>query len=203
MLDLTFGQTYGSYDSIPANNLPSMQKGLGSIIICIRHTQCVNELTFDLVVGQGTCPQQIRDTIRFRVDINQPLQAQADVIINNINQLLPMLAINWTTVLNTTSFTLTGLMTGIVNISGSAYGDYNTTVSMTYANPVALSNTQLVPGTPFLVNLSTYPTTPFPVVTSQTGVNSVSSGPVPAVTIGCGTPPAPPPRPCRATCGST
>lgn len=197
MLDLTFGQTYGSYDSVPAQVLPAVQQGLGNIVVCIKNSQCVNELTFDLVVGQGTCPTTVRDTIRFRVDIAQPLQPQADIIINNINQMLPMLSISWTSVLNTTSFTLTGFIAGNTALSGSVYGDYNTTVTLTYANPVLLNNRALIPGTPFLINVSDYPANVRPPVTSSTGINTVSSGAVGQGSIACPTPaPGTPAAPC-------
>ena len=177
MLNLTFGQTVGSYDAVSVANLPSTQQGLGVIKVCLGVGNCLNELFFDLVIGYNSCPKIINKSLSYRLSATQPLQAQADRITAEISSLIPELAISWTSILSTTAFTLTGNVTGTVPVSGSVYGNATSSINFSYANPAALSTTNLVPGTPYLLNLATYP-----VVTPATnilGVNNITSGSVP------------------------
>jgi hypothetical protein len=190
MLNLTFGQTIGNYDAISAANLPTTQKGLGVITVCLRVGNCLNELYIDLVIGYTSCPKLINTKLSYRLSATQPLQAQADNITREISSLIPDVAIAWTSVLTATQFTLTGTVTGSVPISGSVYGNSVSTINFTYANPVALTTQNLVPGTPYLLNVGTYPT-PTP-ATNILGINQVSSGIV-AGGLACapGAPPTP------------
>jgi hypothetical protein len=193
MLNLTFGQTVGSYDSVSAAQLPSTQKGLGVISICLRVSTCPNELYLDLVIGYNSCPKLINTKLVYRLSATQPLQAQADAITREISSLIPDVAISWTSVLTAAQFTLTGYVTGSVPISGSVYGNSVSTINFTYANPVALNTQQLVPGTPYLLNVGTYPTPTTP--TNILGANQVSSG---VVAGGLVCPPGAPPTPTTA-----
>lgn len=188
MLNLTFGQTVGNYTAVSAAQLPATQKGLGVITICLKVGNCLNEIYLDLVIGFNSCPKLINTKLSYRLSATQPLQAQADNITREISSLIPDVAITWTSVLTAATFTLTGYVTGTVPISGSVYGNSVSTINFTYANPVALNTTALTPGTPYLLNVGTYPTVTPP--TNILGTNQIGSGVV-AGGLACapGTPP--------------
>ncbi|MGL6131553.1 MAG: hypothetical protein ACRCZ9_08085 [Fusobacteriaceae bacterium] len=185
MYNIALGQTVGTYSSILLDALPQANKGAGSVIICLRFTNCPNEIFFDLTIGNGTCPRVVSGSIRQSVDITLPILPQMQNFTSQISSLLPELAINWVyTISGVASATLTGTITGTQPIYGSVYGDLLSTITLNYANPAISTAATYQAGTPFLLN---YPNG-LAVVPPVAGSNSVTSGVVSPGAIACPTP---------------